>query len=197
MLSVIIGIFIIIVGKIYEINYFYLKIKLFLFTRILLVIFSCFYFGNFLYFYFAFEFSVIPIFLYIIIWGRSFDKIKASFFLFFYTYFSSLVFFLYLIKYFYFYKRLNFNFLIYCGFFDLGNMRLLVIVIIMIVFLVKIPVFIFHIWLPLAHVERPLVGSIMLARLILKLGRYGLIRIVEISFFYFINVNNYIIMMGV
>ena len=40
-------------------------------------------------------------------------------------------------------------------------------------FLVKLPAYGLHLWLPLAHVEAPKVGSILLAGLLLKLSCYG------------------------
>ena len=44
-------------------------------------------------------------------------------------------------------------------------------------FAIKVPVFPFHTWLPLAHVEAPTAISVLLAGILLKLGVYGIIRV--------------------
>lgn len=48
-------------------------------------------------------------------------------------------------------------------------------------FIVKLPVYGVHSWLPKAHVEAPLAGSMILAGVILKFGGFGMIRFIEFT----------------
>nr|ACX50310.1 NADH dehydrogenase subunit 4 [Catostomus fumeiventris] len=50
----------------------------------------------------------------------------------------------------------------------------------LIAFLVKMPLYGVHLWLPKAHVEAPVAGSMILAAVLLKLGGYGMMRMMVV-----------------
>jgi len=59
---------------------------------------------------------------------------------------------------------------------DGGYLQWVVFLALLIGFAVKVPIFPFHTWLPLAHVEAPTGGSVDLAGVLLKIGIYGFLR---------------------
>ena len=131
-----------------------------------------------IYLYLVFEMSVIPIFLMIIGWGYQPERVKASYAIIFYTIITSVP-------------------LVICvvivirrSLFSEVNMLSLRLdneiinnissLAIALGFLVKLPIFGVHLWLPLAHVEAPVFGSMILAGILLKLGGIGITRFINI-----------------
>lgn len=185
---ILLSIVIIIVMLISNLNYYY-NLNNFIFYSIiifmlLMVLFICFSNENFFYFYIMFELSVIPTFILITGWGYSLERLQSGIYIFFYTFLTALpfLFFLFLII------KQNGTFLyFFYNYSDKYHLNFYWWIIIRIVFLVKFPIFLIHIWLPKAHVEAPVSGSMILAGVLLKLGGFGFWKSFILNLIRFIN----------
>nr|AHX97872.1 NADH dehydrogenase subunit 4 [Proterops sp. QL-2014] len=161
----------------------------FILLILFLILFMVLYFMsmNLIFFYIFFESSLIPMFMLIMGWGMQIDRIQASMFMLLYTIFSSLPMLLLFIYIYLFNKTIDLN----CLYFDYNKFIIKFYIYMFLIsgFLIKMPMYFVHLWLPKAHVEAPISGSMILAGVMLKLGSYGIYRLIMIFPKLFINYN--------
>jgi len=127
----------------------YIIIFIFLTTTSLLVFFA------------MYELSLFPVSLLILLIGYQPEKIKSLLYLILYTVVCSCPFL---------YFAISSSLSIWCSF---STISMFATSLVCLSFMVKSPLYTLHSWLPQAHVEADVVGSMLLAGVILKLGRYG------------------------
>lgn len=141
---------------------FKLSLNLLFFSLIYLI-----WVANFIIFFFIYEIVFILIIFTIILLGYSYERLIAAYLILFYSFlFSRPVIMLFLVFDQLFLIKSWLIYSVVINYFLVGS------------FIVKFPIFGFHYWLPVAHVEASTIGSMLLAGILLKLGTIGLFYVI-------------------
>nr|YP_010605963.1 NADH dehydrogenase subunit 4 [Anatoecus dentatus]WAN81282.1 NADH dehydrogenase subunit 4 [Anatoecus dentatus] len=160
------------------------KLKLFMISMSCLIMILYFMSDSILNLFILFELSLIPMVILIMGFGFQPERLKAGRFMFIYTVVASSSLLISLLKMNN--QGLNWLSMFSFNFLNIPIMfNMWIIFGLTLAFLVKIPSFLIHFWLPKAHVEAPLEGSMILAGVMLKMGLYGMIRFMTFMFMYF------------
>lgn len=160
-------------------NYKNILLTLYIIYIMLIQIFTT---ENLLLFFFFFESIVFPMYFIIVSGGSRFQRHKAAQYFFYFTVIGSLLMFLAINILLLDFSNLNIHFLVRRTIDTPLYYQQVLWFCFFISFAIKIPMFPFHTWLPEAHVEAPTHISVLLAGILLKLGIYGMIRILFILF---------------